>query len=93
MELLHNHALGPERKKVVSQARSLGVTWICLEDHLREQRVRVDDILSSTLMTAQPTSDDRVFLYQWKVCRPLDTLEGRGTVVDHVLRSRNFPLL
>jgi hypothetical protein len=43
--------LGFELKKVVYQARSLGMTWTYLEDHLREQRVRVEDLLSSTLKT------------------------------------------
>jgi hypothetical protein len=57
VELLHNHTLGPELKKVVYQASSLGMTWTYLKDHLQEQRVRVDDLLSSTLKTEQPTSD------------------------------------
>jgi hypothetical protein len=32
VELLHSHVLGPELRKVVSQARSLGTTWTYLED-------------------------------------------------------------
>jgi len=84
VELLHNHTLGPKLKKVVSQPRSLGMAWTYLEDHLREQRVRVNDLLSSTLKTERPTSDDRVFLYYRRVCHLLDTPEGRGTVSDHV---------
>jgi hypothetical protein len=39
------------------------MVWTYLEDHLGEQQVRVDDLLSSTLKTERPTSDDRVFLY------------------------------
>ena len=34
VELLHNQALGPELRKVVCHARSLGTTWTYLEDHL-----------------------------------------------------------
>ncbi len=46
MELLHSQAPGPELRKVVCHARSLGTTWTYLEDHLREQRERIDHLLS-----------------------------------------------
>jgi hypothetical protein len=84
VELLHSHVLGPELRKVVSQARSLGTTWTYLEDQLREQRERVDNLLSSTLKTEHPISDDKVFLYYRKVSHFLDTSEGRGRVSNHV---------
>jgi hypothetical protein len=45
VELLHSQGLGPELRKVVCHARSLGRTWTYLEDHLREQRERIDDLL------------------------------------------------
>jgi hypothetical protein len=77
VELLHSHGLGPELRKVVCQTRSLGTTWTYLEDHLREQRERVDNLLSSTLKVERPISDD-------KVCHFLDTPEGRSMVSNHV---------
>jgi hypothetical protein len=80
MELLHSHGQGPELRK----ARSLGTTWTYLEDYLCEKMERVDNLLSSTLKTERPVSDDKVFLYYQKVCHFLDTPEGRGTVSDHV---------
>ncbi len=49
MEILHTQALGPKARKAVEQAHSLGTTWTYLEDHLREQRERIDSILSDTL--------------------------------------------
>jgi hypothetical protein len=93
VELLHNHALGSELKEIVSQARSMEVTWTCLEDHLREQRVRIDNLLSRTLKTAQPVGNDRVFLYYWGVCLFLDTPEGRSTVGDYIILDQLDMLL
>jgi len=84
VELLHSHGLGPELRKVVCQTRSLGTTWTYLEDHLREQRERVDNLLSSTLKVERPISDDKVFLSYRKVCHFLDTPEGRSMVSNHV---------
>jgi hypothetical protein len=49
MEMLHSQALGPELRQAVSRARSLGTTWTYLEDHLREQRERIDHLLSDIL--------------------------------------------
>ncbi len=56
VELLHSQGLGPELRKAVCHARSLGTTWTYLEDHLREQRKRIDHLLSSTLKTEHPAS-------------------------------------
>ncbi len=44
--ILHTQALGPKARKAVEQAHSLGTTWTYLEDHLREQRERIDNLLS-----------------------------------------------
>jgi hypothetical protein len=54
VELLHSRGSGPELRKVVCHARSLGMMWTYLEDHLREQRERINDLLSSTLKTEYP---------------------------------------
>jgi hypothetical protein len=54
MEMLHTQALGPEARKAVGHARSLGTTWTYLEDHLREQRERIDSLLSDTLRAGEP---------------------------------------
>jgi hypothetical protein len=51
VELLHSQGLGPELRKAVCHANSLGTTWTYLEDHLHEQRERIDHLLSSTLKT------------------------------------------
>jgi hypothetical protein len=56
VELLHSQALGPELRKAVCHARSLGTTWTYLEDHLREQRERIDRLLSETLKTEEPSA-------------------------------------
>jgi hypothetical protein len=73
VELLHSQGLGPELRKVVCQARSLGTTWTYLEDHLREQRERINDLLSSTLKTERPVGTEKLYLYYWRVCQFLDT--------------------
>ncbi len=54
MEILHTQALGPKARKAVEQAHSLGTTWTYLEDHLREQRERIDNLLSDTLRAGEP---------------------------------------
>ncbi len=84
MELLDSQGLGPELRKVVCHARGLGTTWTYLEDHLREQRERIDDLLSSTLKTERPVSTQKLYLYYRRVCQFLDTPEGRSTVSNHV---------
>ncbi len=62
VELLHSQGLGPELRKVVCHARSLGTMWTYLEDHLREQRERIDDLLLSTLKTERPVSTEKLYL-------------------------------
>ena len=42
VEILRTQALGPKARRAVEQAHSLGTTWTYLEDHLREQRERID---------------------------------------------------
>ncbi len=93
MELLHNQALGPELRKAVCQARSLGTTWTYLEDHLREQRERIDHILSSTLKTEHPVGTEELYRYYRKVYQFLDTTEGRSTVSSHVTMDQLDMLL
>jgi hypothetical protein len=80
MEMLHTQALGPEARKAVSHARSLGTTWTYLEDHLREQRERIDSLLSDTLRAGEPVGPEELYLYYRKVCQFLDTEEGESTV-------------
>jgi hypothetical protein len=80
MEMLHTQALGPELRKAVSHARSLGTTWTYLEDHLREQRERIDNLLSDTLKAGEPIGPEELYLYYRKVCQFLDTKEGESTV-------------
>jgi hypothetical protein len=80
MEMLHTQALGPESRKAVSHARSLGTTWTYLEDHLREQRERIDNLLSDTLRAGEPVGPEELYLYYRKVCQFLDTEEGESTV-------------
>ncbi len=63
MEILHTQALGPESRKAVSHARSLGTTWTYLEDHLREQRERIDNLLSDTLRAREPVGPEALYLY------------------------------
>jgi hypothetical protein len=58
MEILHTQALGPKARKAVEQAHSLGTTWTYLEDHLREQRERIDNLLSDTLRLGEPVGPE-----------------------------------
>jgi hypothetical protein len=67
VELLHSQALGPELRKAVCHARSLGTTWTYLEDHLREQRERIDRLLSETLKTEEPVGPEELYNYYMKV--------------------------
>ncbi len=93
MELLHSQALGPELRKAVCHARSLGTTWTYLEDHLREQRERIDRLLSETLKTEEPIGPEELYRYYRKVCQFLDTEEGRSTVSCHVTMDQVDMLL
>ncbi len=93
VELLHGKALGPELRKAVYHARSLGTTWTYLEDHLREQRERIDSLLSETLKTEEPVGTEELYRYYGKVCQFLDTEEGRGTVSNHVTMDQLDMLL
>jgi hypothetical protein len=93
MELLHSQALGPELRKVVSRARSLGKTWKYLEDHLREQRKKIDHLLSDTLRAGEPVGPEELYRYYKKVCQFLDTKEGEGTVSCHVTMDQLDMLL
>ena len=77
MEILHTQALGPKARKAVEQAHSLGTTWTYLEDHLREQRERIDNLLSDTLRAGEPVGPEALYLYYRKVCQFLDTQGGR----------------
>jgi hypothetical protein len=79
VEILHTQALGPESRKAVSHARSLGTTWTYLENHLREQRERIDNLLSDTLRAGEPVGPEALYLYYRKVCQFLDTKEGEST--------------
>ena len=80
VEILHTQALGPKARKAVEQAHSLGTTWTYLEDHLREQRERIDNLLSDTLRAGKSVGPEALFLYYRKVCQFLDTEEGESTV-------------
>jgi hypothetical protein len=93
VELLHSQGLGPELRKAVCHARSLGTTWTYLEDHFREQRERIDYLLSSTLKTEHPTSAEELYRCYRKVCQFSDTPEGRGTVSSHVTMDQLDMLL
>ncbi len=93
MELLHSQALGPELRKVVSHAHSLGATWTYLEDHLREQREKIDHHLSDTLRAGEPVGPEELYRYYKKVCQFLDTKEGEGTVSCHVTMDQLDMLL
>jgi hypothetical protein len=77
MEILHTQALGPKARKAGEQAHSLGTTWTYLEDHLREQRERIDNLLSDTLRAGEPVGPEELYLYYKKVCQFLDTEEGQ----------------
>jgi hypothetical protein len=85
MEILHSQALGPELRKVVSRARSLGTTWTYLEDHLREQREKIDHLLSDTLRAGEPMGPEELYRYYKK--------EGEGTVSCHVTMDQLEMLL
>jgi hypothetical protein len=93
MELLHSQALGPELRKVVGRARSLGTTWTYLEDHLREQREKIDHLLSDTLRAGEPVGPEELYRYYRKVCQFLDTKEGESTVSCHVTMDQLDMLL
>ncbi len=93
VELLHSQALGPELRKAVCHARSLGTTWTYLEDHLQEQRERIDHLLTETLKTEEPVSLEELYRYYRKVCQFLDTEEGRSTVSCHVTMDQLDMLL
>jgi hypothetical protein len=93
MELLHSQALGPELRKVVSRAPSLGTTRTNLEDHLREQREKIDHLLSDTLRAGEPVGPEELYRYYKKVCQFLDTKEGEGTVSCHVTMDQLDMLL
>jgi len=82
MEILHTQALGPKARKAVEQAHSLGTTWTYLEDHLREQRERIDNLLSDTLRAGEPVGPEQLYLYYKKVCQFLDTEEGESNAND-----------
>jgi hypothetical protein len=84
VELLHSQALGPELRKAVCHANGLGTTWTYLEDHLREQRERINCLLSESLKTEEPVGTEGLYRYYRKVCQFLDTEEGRGTISCHV---------
>jgi hypothetical protein len=93
VELLHSQALGPELRRAICHARSLGTTWTYLEDHLREQRERIDHLLSETLKTEEPVGTEDLYRYYRKVCQFLDTTEGRSTVGNHVTMDQLDMLL
>jgi hypothetical protein len=93
MEILHTQALGPKARKAVEQAHSLGTTWTYLEDHLREQRERIDSLLSDTLRAGEPVGPEELYLYYKKVCRFLDTEEGESNVNDLVTMDQLDMLL
>jgi hypothetical protein len=62
----------------------LGTTWTYLEDHLREQGERIDNLLSDTLRAGEPIGPEELYLYYKKVCQFLDTEEGESNVNDLV---------
>jgi hypothetical protein len=93
MELLLSQALGPELRKVVSCSRCLGTIWMYLEDHLREQREKIDHLLSDTLRAGEPVGPEELYRYYKKVCQFLDTKEGESTVNCHVTMDQLDMLL
>jgi hypothetical protein len=93
VELLHSQALGSELGRAVCHARSLGTTWTYLEDHLREQRERIDRLLSKTLKTEEPVGLEELYRDYRRVCQFLDTEEGRSTVSCHVTMDQLDMLL
>jgi len=93
MEILHTQALGPKARRAVEQAHSLGTTWTYLEDHLREQRERIDSLLSDTLRTGELVSPEELYLYYRKVCQFLDMEEGERKVNDLITEDQLDMLL
>ncbi len=93
VEILHTQALGPKLRKAVEQAHSLGTTWTYLEDHLREQRERIDNLLSDTLRAGEPVGPEALFLYYRKVCQFLNTEEGESTVSNLITMDQLDMLL
>jgi hypothetical protein len=93
MEIMHTQALGPKARKAVEQAHSLGTTWTYLEDHLREQRERIDNLLSDTLRAGEPVGPEELYLYYKKVCQFLDTEEGESNVNDLITMDQLDMLL
>ena len=92
MEILHTQALGPKARRAIEQAHSLGTTWTYLEDHLREQRERIDNLLSDTLRTGELASPEDLYLYYRKVCQFLDTEEGESKV-DNLITEDQLDML
>jgi hypothetical protein len=58
--------------------------WTYLEDHLREQREKIDHLLSDTLRAGKPAGPEELYRYYKKVYQFLDTKEGESTVSCHV---------
>jgi hypothetical protein len=71
----------------------LGTTWTYLEDHLREQRERIDSLLSDTLRTGELISPEDLYLYYRKVCQFLDMDEGERKVNDLITEDQLDMLL
>ncbi len=93
MEILHTQALGPKARRAAEQAHSLGTTWTYVEDHLREQRERIDSLLSDTLRTGELISPEDLYLYYRKVCQFLDMDEGERKVNDLITEDQLDMLL
>ena len=93
MEILHTQALGPKARRAAEQAHSLGTTWTYLEDHLREQRERIDSLLSDTLRTGELISPEDLYLYYRKVCQFLNMDEGERKVNDLITEDQLDMLL
>jgi hypothetical protein len=92
MEILHTQGLGPKARRAVEQAHSLGTTWTYLEDHLREQRERIDNLLSDTLRTGELASPEDLYLYYRRVCQFLDAEEGESKV-DNLITEDQLDML
>jgi hypothetical protein len=93
MDILHTQALGTKARKAVEQAHSLGTTWTYLEDQLREQRERIDNLISDTLRAGEHVRPEALFLYYRKVCQFLDTEEGESTVNNLITMDQLDTLL
>jgi hypothetical protein len=93
VEILHTQTLGPKARRAVEQAHSLGTTWTYLEDHLREQRERIDNLLSDTLRAGEPVGPEELYLYYKKVCQFLDTEECESNVNDLITMDQLDMLL